>query len=138
MATEQLTTPAQDEATIRAIIAGVYYAWRDGDADAFVANYAERATAFHPGSILPGREAVHGAITEGMRSHMKGSEAFYEIDEVRLLGPDAAYVISRQSVRHDGEPAPSPASRSRTTWVLSRSGDGWQVEGFHSLPETLA
>jgi uncharacterized protein (TIGR02246 family) len=135
MATEQVTTRAQDEATIRATIDGVYAAWRDQDPDAFVANYADRAVALHPGSILPGRDAIHAAITEGMHTHMKGSEALHEIDDVRLLGPDAAFVISRHAVRHNDSP---PASRSRTTWVLSRSGDGWRVEGFHSLPEAIA
>jgi uncharacterized protein (TIGR02246 family) len=138
MTTQQATTPAEDEATIRATIAGVYTAWRDQDAEAFVARYADRAVALHPGSILPGRDAIHGAITEGMTTHMRGSEAFHEIDEVRFLGADAAFVIGRQAVRHDGEEEPSAESRSRTTWVLSREGDGWEVEGFHSLPETIA
>ncbi len=138
MATHQITTPAQAEATIRATIDGVYSAWRDQDPDAFVANYADRAVALHVGSILSGRDAIRGAITGGMQTHMKGSEALYEIDSVRLLGADAAFVISRQAVRRDGEPEPAPATRSRTTWVLSRRGDGWQVEGFHCLPEAVA
>jgi uncharacterized protein (TIGR02246 family) len=138
MATQNVTRPANDEAAIRATIASVYTAWRDQDADAFVARYADRAVALHPGSILPGRDAIHGAITEGMKTHMRGSEALHEIDDMRFLGADAAFVIGRQAVRHDGEQAPSPESCSRTTWVLSRDGDGWRVEGFHSLPETVA
>ena len=138
MATNHVTTPDHDEATIRATIDGVYVAWRDQDPDAFVANYADRAVALHPGSILPGRDAIYGAITEGMQTHMKGSEALHEIDEVRFLGADAAFVISRQAVRDNNKQDPAPASRSRTTWVLSRRGDGWQVEGFHSLPDAIA
>jgi uncharacterized protein (TIGR02246 family) len=137
MTTQELTTRAQDEEAIRITIADVYTAWRDQDPDAFVAHYADRAVAFHPGSILPGRDAIRGAIAEGVKTHMKGTDALHEIDDVRFLGSDGAYVISHQGVRHQGEQAPSPAGRSRTTWVLSRGNDGWQVEGFHSLPETV-
>lgn len=124
----------QDESAVRATIDHVYTAWRDHDPDAFVAPYAERAIALHPGSYLRNRDAIRSAIVTGTND----SEAIHDVESVRFLGEDAALVISRQAVRHAGEQAPSPESRSLTTWVLSRAGAGWQVEAFHSLPEAAA
>lgn len=44
---------ANDTAAITAVLESLYKAWDAGDADAFVADYTQEATAIMPGSTAP-------------------------------------------------------------------------------------
>jgi uncharacterized protein (TIGR02246 family) len=49
---------AEDEAAIRAVLIDSYKAWKTGDANGMVANYAVDATAFMTGSLRDSRDLI--------------------------------------------------------------------------------
>jgi uncharacterized protein (TIGR02246 family) len=53
----------------------VYTAWADNDADAFVAPYAETATAVLPGTYLTDRQAIRATMATLSASELNGSKA---------------------------------------------------------------
>jgi uncharacterized protein (TIGR02246 family) len=83
-------TSAHDESTVRAVLDEVYAAWAANDADAFVAGYAEDATAVLPGSHLPNREAIRATMAAVFAGILAG------------------------------QTEPAAETRSVDTWVLSR------------------
>jgi hypothetical protein len=51
-------TRPEDVAAIKGVLEGLYKAWDAGDADAFVADYTEDATAILPGSYRKSKEDI--------------------------------------------------------------------------------
>lgn len=123
-------TTTRDEAAVRAVIDGVYAAWTANDPDAFVAGYAEDATAALPGTYLAGREAVRETMREMFAGPMRGCRARHEVLDVRVLG-DAAIVTSRGTVVPAGRS--EPESWTLETWVLVRTSS-WLVRAYHNCP----
>lgn len=127
-----------DECAVRAVIAGVYAAWAANDADEFVSDYAEAATATLPGCYLADREAIRANMAVLFADELKGSRAISEVRTVRLLGSDVAVVTSTTAILYAGADEPAPDSRGRDTWVLARTTGPWRVEAFHHSPESAA
>ncbi|TQF68338.1 SgcJ/EcaC family oxidoreductase [Rhodococcus spelaei] len=126
-------TRSKDEAAIRAVLAGVYDAWGT-DADAFVADYTEDATAILPGSYRRSKEEVRQKMAEGFASVLKGSTTRDEIRSIRFLGADAAVVVSETGILFPGE-ALVPADRvANATWVLEKRDDKWLIAAYHNSP----
>ncbi|QXJ20769.1 SgcJ/EcaC family oxidoreductase [Actinomadura graeca] len=121
-----------DERQVLAVLDEVYAAWAANDADAFVAPYAEAATATLPGTYLSDREAIRATMACVFAGGLKGSKAVHEVQNVRFVGTDAALVSSKGAVVPSGEPEPDPESRSLETWVLSRRDGSWRIEAFHN------
>jgi uncharacterized protein (TIGR02246 family) len=133
--TTSIAISASDETAVRAVIDGVYAAWAANDAEAFVAGYAEQATAQLPGAYLPDREAVRSCMAAEFAGSLRGTRATHDVVSVRLIDPDAAIVIGRGAVVMPGQTEPAPGSATLNTWVLSRRTGGWRVEAFHGCPE---
>ena len=139
MTTEQATMNVNesreaDEAAIHAVLAGVYQAWDAGDADAFVAEYTEDASAILPGSCRGSREEIRQTMAGGFAGYLKGSTTTNRIDQLRFLGADAAVVVSETGILFPGE-TEVPANRSvNATWVLERRDRGWLVAAYHNSP----
>jgi uncharacterized protein (TIGR02246 family) len=129
-------TSAHDENTVRAVLDEVYAAWAANDADAFVAGYAEDATAVLPGSHLPNREAIRATMAAVFAGPLEGSRAEHEVHSIRFLGADAAIVIGKGAVILAGQTEPAAETRSVDTWVLSRQDEIWRIRAFHNCPET--
>ncbi|WP_083976628.1 SgcJ/EcaC family oxidoreductase [Kitasatospora azatica] len=135
---EQASQPARfreaDEAAIHAVLAGLYQAWDDGDADGFVADYTEDASAILPGSYRSSREEIRRSMAGGFAGPLKGSTTINRVDQLRFLGADAAVVISETGVLFAGE-TEVPAERMvNATWVLERRDSGWLVAAYHNSP----
>ncbi|MPZ83967.1 MAG: SgcJ/EcaC family oxidoreductase [Actinophytocola sp.] len=124
-------TLVQDDSAVRAVLDGVYAAWAAGDADAFVAGYAEDATAVLPGTFLPGKAAVRAAMAAMFAGPLKGSYALHEVRSVRFLD-GAAIVVSKGGVVPAGQT--TPAEWAVETRVLAASGGEWLVKAFHNCP----
>jgi uncharacterized protein (TIGR02246 family) len=75
--TSSNATLLEADGAVRALLDEVYAAWADGDADAFVAPYAETATAIMPGRHLAGREAIRDAMASGFAGDLRGSTAVH-------------------------------------------------------------
>ena len=77
---------AGNDGAVRAALDRVY-AWADNDADAFVAPYAENATATLPGTYLPDKEAIRVTMVAAFAGPLKGSTATYDVQSIRFPGP---------------------------------------------------
>ncbi|HEX4248849.1 MAG TPA: SgcJ/EcaC family oxidoreductase [Pseudonocardia sp.] len=125
---------APDDTAVRAVLDGVYAAWAANDSDAFVADYAEDATAILPSCYLPNREAVRAGMAAGFAGPLAGTRVVHTVEQVRFLGADVAVLLSESGVVAAGETAPPAGGGTRDTWVLSRRDGAWRVELFHSCP----
>ena len=114
-------------------MAGIYQAWGN-DADAFVADYTEDATAILPGSYRRSREEVRQSMADGFASILKGSTTRDEIQSIRFLGNDAAVVVSETGILFPGE-TQVPADRvANATWVLEKRDEKWLLAAYHNSP----
>ncbi len=130
-------TRAQDEAAIKGVLEGVYKAWDAGDADAFVTDYRDDATAILPGSYRRSKEDVRASMAAGFASVLKGSTTVDKLDSIRFLGETAAVVVSETGVRFPGE-TEVPAERLvYATWVLEKRDGAWLLVAYHNSPAVV-
>jgi uncharacterized protein (TIGR02246 family) len=130
-------TRPHDEAAIKDVLESLYKAWDAGDADAFVADYTEDATAIMPGTYRTSREEVRQGMAEGFASFLKGSTTVNKLEGIRFLGEDAAVAVSETGVRFPGE-TEIPADRMvYATWVLEKRDGRWLIAAYHNSPGVL-
>lgn len=129
---------SEADAAVRGVLDDIYTAWSQNDADAFVAPYAETATAILPGAYLPDREAIRATMASLFAGELAGSTGVHEVQSIRFIGADTAIVISKGAMKLADQTEPDPASRALDTWVLARSAESWLVHAFASSPETAA
>ena len=128
------TVQDADEHAVRAVIDAVSAAWADNDVAAFVAHYADDATAVLPGFALLSKAVIRTAMAAAFADQLKGTRRIHRVQGVRFLDNATAIVISRSvTVRtHENEP---PADRwSIATWVLSGRSGRWLIEAYHDCP----
>jgi uncharacterized protein (TIGR02246 family) len=130
-------TRPNDVAAIKGILENHYKAWDAGDADAFVADYAQDATVIMPGTYRKSREEVRQNMADGFASFLKGSTAIDKLESIRFLGQDAAVAVSETGVRFPGE-TEIPAERMvYATWVLEKRDGAWRLAAYHNSPAVL-
>ncbi|MFC5186867.1 SgcJ/EcaC family oxidoreductase [Actinomadura harenae] len=128
------TTRTVDSALIKQILADQYKAWAAGDADAFVADYAEDATVVMPGVYRKNRAEIRENMAAGFAGYLKDSAVTDEVQDIRFLGADNAIAISRAGILFAGE-SEVPADRFvNATWVLHKRDDKWLVAAYHNSP----
>jgi uncharacterized protein (TIGR02246 family) len=120
---------------VRAVLDEVYAAWADNDADAFVAPYAETATAVLPGTYLPDRQAIRATMATLFAGELAGSKGVHEVQTIPFVGIDVAVVISKGAMLLAGQTEPDAANRALETWVLTRQAGTWRVQAFCNCPE---
>lgn len=113
--------------TVEETVDAVFTAWADGDPDAFVAGYAEDATATLTGAYLPNRAAIRDAMKVAFAGPLRGTTARHTVEQVRYPHADTAVVTGRTTV-NDTDP-------TRNTWLLTRHGGTWRIDAFHNCPE---
>lgn len=126
------------DCAVRAVLDAVYAAWAANDADAFVAPYAETATAVLPGTYLPDRQAIRATMATLFAGDLNGSKGVHEVHSIRFVGTDVAVVISKGAMLLAGQTEPDAAKRALETWVLSKQDGTWRVQAFHNCPEYTA
>ena len=87
-------TRPEDVAAIKGVLEGLYKAWDAGDADAFVADCTEDATAILPGSYRKSKEDIRQNMAAGFASFFKGTTSIDKLDSIRFLGETAAVAVS--------------------------------------------
>jgi uncharacterized protein (TIGR02246 family) len=137
MTTASLTL-TQDDVAVRAVLAAVYAAWADNDADAFVAPYMPGATAVHSGTVMEDRDAIRVTMATVFDGPLKGSKGLHQVQRIRFLAPDIAIVLSRGAILFAGQAEPAAESCTLDGWVLCKHDGNWRVEAFHNCPEILA
>jgi uncharacterized protein (TIGR02246 family) len=126
--------PDQAERAVQAVFDATSNAWADGDANAFVARYAEDATVILPGILLQGKTAVRTGMENAFAGPLKDTRRIHAFVSVRLLSSDAAIVVTRSATTFPGEPEPSAERWEIATWVLTRFNGQWRIEAYHSCP----
>ena len=119
---------------VLAVLDGIYNAWADHDADAFVASYTEDATSIMPGVYTVGRTANRDRMAAGFAGPLKGSRPRDEVQSVRHLGADAAIVVSRSAVVMAGETEVPGDRWVMATWTLTRRNGRWLLAAYHNCP----
>lgn len=125
---DELTTAAQT------VLDGLYAAWTDNDADAFVSWYTEDATSAPGGSFYPDRAAIRAGMAAGFEGPLKGSTVTDRILSVRPLGSDSALVVSRAAVHFAGEDQVPDDRWVLSTWALTRQNGRLLVAAYHNGP----
>jgi uncharacterized protein (TIGR02246 family) len=123
-----------DDRAVRAVLDGVYAAWADNDADAFVVGYAEDATAILPDTYLPDKEAIRANMAQAFAGPLKSSSAVHEVQSIRFVGARTAVVVSKGAILFAGQAEPSVESESLESWILSGQDGIWRVRAFHNCP----
>lgn len=123
-----------DSAAIAAVLRKAYQAWQANDADAFVADYTEDATAIMPGSLRIGREEIRQGMAAGFAGPLKGSSTYDKPLGTRFLGADGAVVLSESGILFAGETEVPEPRKVRATWVLRRCDGRWLIAGYHNCP----
>ncbi|MEU3460804.1 SgcJ/EcaC family oxidoreductase [Streptomyces sp. NPDC006733] len=130
-------TRSLDETAIQSVLDGVYQAWDAGDADAFVAEYRDDATAILPGSYRRTKADVRASMAAGFASFLQGTTSINKLDSIRFLGETAAVVVSEGGIKFPGETA-IPADRlAYATWVLEKRDGAWLVVAYHNSPAVV-
>ncbi|HEX8079028.1 MAG TPA: SgcJ/EcaC family oxidoreductase [Jatrophihabitans sp.] len=130
------TTEAQnqDEAAVQAVVKGVHNAWTAGDPDAFVAEYAENASAVLPGSYMKSRADIQGTMGFLFNGPLKGTQATDKVLDTRFLNDDTAIVITETGVLIPGESTAPPERTVFATWVLAKNDGKWQIAAYCNSP----
>jgi uncharacterized protein (TIGR02246 family) len=130
-------TRPDDVAAIKGVLDHLYQAWDAGDADAFVTDYTQDATAIMPGTYRKSREEVRQGMADGFASFLKGSTNIDKLESVRFLGEDAAVAVSKTSLKFPGE-TEVPAERVvYATWALEKRDGTWLIAAYHNSPAVL-
>ncbi|MFF8025010.1 SgcJ/EcaC family oxidoreductase [Streptomyces sp. NPDC007896] len=130
-------TRAADETAIRNVLKGVYEAWNASDADAFVADYTEDASAILPGSYRKSREEIRESMKAGFSTFLKGSTTTDKVLNIRFLNDDAAVVVSETGILFPGE-TEVPADRLVVaSWVLARQDGKWLLAAYQNSPVVM-
>jgi uncharacterized protein (TIGR02246 family) len=123
-----------DEPAVRAVIDAVSAAWADNDVAAFVAHYADDATAVLPGFALLSKAVIRTAMAAAFAGQLKGTRRVHRVQGVRFLGDATAIVISRSATVSAAETEPAADRWSVATWVLSDRSGRWLIEAYHDCP----
>jgi uncharacterized protein (TIGR02246 family) len=113
-------------------------AWEDGDTDAFVAWYADDATAILPGFYLPGKDAIRTSMAAAFAGPLKGSRRIHQVRSIRHLQDGTAIAITDSTTVFPAEGGAPASRRERATWVLSRNDGRWLIEAYHGCPEDVS
>jgi uncharacterized protein (TIGR02246 family) len=125
-------TTANPADGVYSVIQAVYDAWANNDADAFAALYTEDATVVQPGIHKKNKEDIRTTMAAAFAGPLKGSRVLDEPQSIRLIGSDAAIVITEGGVLMAGE-ADLPTERMiRATWVLAKEDEQWYVAAYQN------
>ncbi|UFS99060.1 SgcJ/EcaC family oxidoreductase [Nocardia huaxiensis] len=123
-----------DRDAVLDVIAKLYRAWADNDADALADLYLEDATSIVRGALNDSREKVRANMAQNFAGPLKGSRVVDEPAFVRFPAPDAAVAVGRAAIGFAGEEQ-VPADRwVIATWVLVRRDAGWRIAAYHNGP----
>ncbi|GAA0458485.1 hypothetical protein Aca07nite_64860 [Actinoplanes capillaceus] len=128
------TQTVKAEAAVREVVTKVHEAWGKNDADLFVADYADDATATMPGSFMDSRAKIHGSLSFLFSGPMKGTRASEVVRSVRFLNDETALVITETGVLLPGEDEAPVERTSYATWVLVQRNGDWKITAYCNSP----
>ncbi|WP_187776380.1 SgcJ/EcaC family oxidoreductase [Antrihabitans cavernicola] len=118
-----------EDTAVLDVLAEVYQAWADNDADAFTSHYTTDATAVMPGTFHADRDAIHSYMAAAFAGPMKGTRAIDTPLSVRVVGNMAIVVSDSDIVAADASDL-ADARKARATWVLVKQDDRWLITAY--------
>jgi uncharacterized protein (TIGR02246 family) len=127
-------TPVQSaEDAVRDVLRRAMSAWSDNDADAFTSYYAEDVTVVLPAGIYHrNKDEIREYMAKGFAGPLKGSKGIDRQESIRILGDDAAIVVSLSGYQLPDEAEVSTDRLRRGTWVLAKENGEWLVKSYHN------
>jgi len=133
--TEPLTDPTgSDQVGIASLTQKVMAAWAYNDADGFADLFVPNGTMIIAGVYRNGREEIRQYLTEAYQGAYKGTQVTGKPLSIRMLGPDAAILLSYGGVLQPGESEVSQSGAIRASWVVVRRGDEWRLAAYQNTP----
>jgi uncharacterized protein (TIGR02246 family) len=124
----------EDEAAIKAVLAGSYKAWDAGDADGMVADYTADATAIMTGSLRGSRDVIRQNMALSFEGPLKGSSTYNKQLSMRFVGRDGAIVVSESGILFAGETEVPDPRKVNATWVFEKRDGRWLIAAYHNSP----
>jgi uncharacterized protein (TIGR02246 family) len=128
----------EDEVAIQAVLDASYSAWEVGDAGGMVANYTGDATAIMTGSLRISRDVIRESMALAFKGPLKGSSTYNKRVSLRLIGGDAAIVVSESGILFAGETEVPETRKVNATWVFEKRGGQWLIAAYHNSPKLAA
>jgi uncharacterized protein (TIGR02246 family) len=131
--TDTIVAPA--EQAVRDVLHGVMAAWTANDADTFASYYAEDVSVVLSAGVYHRNKAeIREYMAKGFAGPLRGSFGVDRPENVRVLGDDAAVVVSLSGFQLPDESEVAPDRLRRATWVLAKEDGAWLVKAYHNCP----
>ncbi|MBG0829127.1 SgcJ/EcaC family oxidoreductase [Planomonospora sp. ID67723] len=128
-------TATDDTTAIGGVPQRIIAAWARNDGDAFAEVFTEDATMILPGDIfVTGRENIRTFMGMAYAGPYKGTRVTGAPVSVKLLGPDAAVLVTRGGVLTGDETEVAPERAVRATWVLAKQDGQWLITAYQNTP----
>jgi uncharacterized protein (TIGR02246 family) len=132
MSEQTTATLVADDEALRGIPERTTIAWRDGNAEAFSAEFTDDSRVVIAGYYLQGHEQILGYITKAFAGPVKGTQVISEPVDITYLDQDTAMLITEGGVLVPGETTVAPERALRGTWILSNRNGTWGISAYHS------
>ncbi len=119
----------QDETAVRQIIRDLEAAWNNRDGHAYARSFAEDAHyRVIWGFAVEGREAIAQGHQEIFDGRYRNSRLEMQIENVRFLRPDVAYVEASSHLHN----VDMPFEKAIATLVAVKENDQWHAMTFNN------
>jgi uncharacterized protein (TIGR02246 family) len=126
------SSPAADEAAVRAVEAAYDAAWQAGDLDGLLACLSEDAVLINPrGEMARGHTEIRRELESVLRGPAAGSKHTSVISGVEFLTPDVAIVDGEARIEGPAQEQPEQPRYTlahRFTDILVRKDQAWAIE----------
>jgi uncharacterized protein (TIGR02246 family) len=134
-----VTEPSDaDKVGIASLTQKVIAAWAYNDADAFADLFTENGTMILAGVYRNGREDIRAYLREAYLGRYKGTQVTGKPLSIRLLGADAAILLSQGGVLEAGESEVNATQAIRASWTCVRQGAEWRLAAYQNTPVNAA
>lgn len=129
-----LLAAATPESDIRARMQAKQEAWNRGDIESFMSAYERSSGTSFMGTagITRGYDAVLARYRRNYATREKMGQLTFTVDEVRMIGEDAALLLGRFTLARAAEAGGD--SSGRFTLVWRRTKEGWRIVHDHTSP----
>lgn len=125
------TITSTDESAIRDFLRQMIDAWNRGSGEGFAAPFSETADFLtFEGTHLKGREEIAAFHQQAFDTVVKGTCLEGEVNFVRFVNPQLALMHVVIRVILAGQTETSPSRDSLPLYVVTKSDEGWQIEGL--------
>ncbi|WP_283133047.1 SgcJ/EcaC family oxidoreductase [Rhizohabitans arisaemae] len=135
--TQRASVDGETIAAVREVQQQIVQAWAKHDADAFAEVFTEDGTMILPKNVFSkGRAEIRAFMAAAFAGPFKGTQVTGAPEQVRVLGPDVAVLVSRGGVLAPGETEVAGEREVLATWLLQRHDGRWKLAAYQNTPAT--